>query len=158
MSPSSLAQVLLLEKDYTNRALFAEYLEQCGYSVFQLADEREVFETLESYRPDVLITNLKMPAIDGFTIIEQVRAHVLWQCLPILVLTGYTLSKYQHRAYQLGANAYLTKPMAPSVLNASIAQLVDSHLAENHSVIGGSASQRIGVAESRYVPTPSLIA
>ena len=76
MSSSPLAQVLLLEKDYTNRALFAEYLEQCGYSVFQLADEREVFETLESYRPDVLVTNLKMPAVDGFTIIEQVRAHV----------------------------------------------------------------------------------
>lgn len=130
MSSLPSAQVLLLEKDYTNRALFAEYLEQCGYGVFQLADEREVFESLESYRPDVLVMNLKMPAVDGFTIIEQVRAHALWRSLPVLILTGYTLAKYQRRAYNLGADAYLTKPMAPSVLSASIAQLVERKAAD----------------------------
>ena len=158
MHPSSLAQVLLLEKDYTNRALFAEYLEQCGYSVFQLADEREVFETLESYRPDVLVMNLKMPAIDGFTIIEQVRAHVLWRQLPILILTGYTLAKYERRAYQLGANAYLTKPMAPSVLNAAIAQLVDSHLVEDHSLAGRATDSLVSVSKRRHAAASSLMA
>lgn len=145
MLSSSRAHVLLLEKDRTNRELFAEYLEQCGYSVFQLADEREVFQTLESCRPDVMILNLRMPAVDGFTIIEQARAHVLWRSLPILVVTGYTLSKYEHRAYQLGANAYLTKPMAPSELNLSISQLVDRHC--------GSLS-----AANRYAPAQGVTA
>ena len=142
-----LAQVLLLEKDYTNRILFAEYLEQCGYDVFQLADERQVFESLESYRPDVLILNLKMPAVDGFTIIEQVRAHILWHALPILVLTGYTLTKYQRRAYKLGANIYLTKPVAPNVLSASIDRLVTRPTVEDRTV---------SLSEKRYRSTRSL--
>lgn len=149
MSSSVSPQVLLLEKDYTNRALFAEYLEQCGYCVFQLADEREVFESLEAYRPDVLVLNLKMPAIDGFTIIEQVRAHVFWRSLPILVLTGYTLAKYQRRAYKLGANAYLTKPMAPSVLSASIAQLVERQPVQASS---------LNLSEKQYAKVGSLTA
>ena len=142
-----LAQVLLLEKDYTNRVLFAEYLEQCGYDVFQLADERQVFESLESYQPDVLVLNLKMPTIDGFTIIEQVRAHISWRTLPILVLTGYTLAKYQRRAYKLGANNYLTKPVAPNVLSASINRLVTRPTVEDRTV---------SLCEKRYISTQSL--
>jgi len=144
-----LAQVLLLEKDRTNRELFAEYLELCGYSVFQLADEREVFETLESYRPDVLVLNLKMPAIDGFTIIEQVRSHILWRLLPILVVTSYPLAEHQRRAYQLGANAYLIKPMIPNALSAAIAELVTQC---SKRMAGGLTD----ITESRYVPAESL--
>ena len=155
MLPSSRAHVLLLEKDRTNRELFAEYLEQCGYSVFQLEDEREVFQTLESCRPDVLILNLRMPAVDGFTIIEQARAHTVWRSLPIMVLTGYTLSKHEHRAYQLGADAYLTKPMAPSDLNAAIAQLVDCHREASHS-----ENQRgsLSAVKQCYMPVQSALA
>ncbi|PZO23515.1 MAG: hypothetical protein DCF25_00370 [Leptolyngbya foveolarum] len=156
MSPLPSAQVLLLEKDGTNRMLFAEYLEQCGYSVFQLSDEREVFESLESCRPDVLVLNLKMPAIDGFTIIEQVRAHVLWRSLPILVVTGYTLTKYQRRAYQLGANAYLTKPMAPDALSAAIAQLVTQSSSRLANDLSNSLADSF--AKNRYAPAESLIA
>ena len=144
-SPSP--QILLLEKDYTNRVLFAEYLEQCGYDVFQLEDERQVFESLESYQPDVLVLNLKMPAIDGFTIIEQVRAHMSWRALPILVLTGYTLSKYQRRAYRLGANIYLTKPVAPNVLSSSIDLLVTRPPVEDRTV---------SLAKKRYLSKQSL--
>ena len=156
MSSLPSAQILLLEKDFTNRVLFAEYLEQCGYLVFQLADERQVFESLEICQPQVLVLNLKMPAIDGFTIIEQVRAHVLWRSLPILAVTSYTLIKYQRRAYQLGANAYLTKPMAPSSLSAVIAQLVTQY---SSSLADGLADGLAdSFAENRYVPTKRLIA
>ena len=150
MPPLPVPQVLLLEKDYTNRLLITEYLEQCNYGVFPLADERKVFESLESYQPDILVLNLKMPAIDGFTIIEQVRAHVSWRSLPILVLTSYTLSKYQRRAYKLGADAYLTKPVVPSVLSASIAQLVTS------VPVGGRAEGRtVSLSKKRYSSTRS---
>ena len=152
MPSSPSAQVLLLEKDPTNRTLFAEYLEQCGYLVFQLSDERAVFESLESCRPDVLVLNLKMLAVDGFTIIEQVRAHVLWRSLPILVVTSYTLDKYRRRAYQLGASAYLTKPMAPCSLSAAIAQLMNQC---SSSLADGLANT---LADNRYASAESLLA
>mgnify|MGYP001791874118 FL=1 len=126
MSHSSkrLGRVLILENDYSNRVLFADYLEYCGYSVFPLADEQKIFESLAEFQPEVLILNLKMPFIDGFSIIEQLRSHPRWQYLAVLVVTGYTLDRDRQRAYQLGANDYLTKPIIPNELSTSVARLM----------------------------------
>lgn len=124
MSFSEVGRVLILENDYGNRILFADYLEQCGYRVFPLSDEQQVFESLEDFQPNLLILNLRMPIIDGFTIIEQLRSHARWHPLPVLVVSGYTSADDRRKAYQLGANAYLTKPVLPSDLSAAVAQLI----------------------------------
>ncbi|MEO1620797.1 MAG: response regulator [Cyanobacteria bacterium J06632_3] len=117
-------RVLILENDYSNRILFADYLEQCGYSVYPLADEQQIFESLAAFQPDVLILNLRMPFIDGFSIIERLRADARWQTLSILVVSGYTLVSDRQKAYQVGADAYLTKPVLPSDLSAAVEQLI----------------------------------
>ncbi|MEL6471607.1 MAG: response regulator [Cyanobacteria bacterium J06623_4] len=118
-------RVLILENDTSNRILFADYLEQCGYSVFPLANEQQVFEALERFHPDVLILNLKMPFGNGFSVIAQLRSHPQWQTLAILVVSGYTLASDQQKAYRLGADAYLTKPVLPSDLSAAVARLIE---------------------------------
>ena len=117
-------RVLLLEIDDSNRVLFADYLEHCGYSVFPLDNEQALFERLDAFEPDVLILNLKMPIIDGFTLIEQLRKHPRWRRLAILVVSGYTLISDRRKAYMLGANAYLTKPVIPNDLSETVAQLM----------------------------------
>ncbi len=125
MPSSALGRILILENDYGNRILFADYLEHCGYTVSTLADGQQVTDRLQSFLPDVLILNLRMPVIDGFMIIEQIRREPCWQHLAILVVSGYTLATDQHKAYKLGASAYLTKPVLPSDLSTTVAQLID---------------------------------
>lgn len=120
----SAGKVLILENDYSNRVLFADYLEQCGYLVYQLADERQVFELLSSYQPDVLMLNLKLPMLDGFSVIEQIRGNSKWSKLSILVVSGYSSIRDRQKAYHLGANAYLVKPILPADLSASVAHLI----------------------------------
>ncbi|MGB3296324.1 MAG: response regulator [Phormidesmis sp.] len=124
MPSSEPSRVLVLENDYSNRILFAEYLEHCGYSVCPLADERRIFEYLESFCPDVVVLDLRMPVIDGFTIIGQLRSHPRWRKVSILVVSGCTLLSEQRKAYQLGADAYLIKPFFPSDLSLAVAQLI----------------------------------
>ncbi|MGC1307246.1 MAG: response regulator [Phormidesmis sp.] len=124
MSSEHLGRVLILEHDYCNRILFADYLEQCGYSVYPLSDGQQIFETLEAVQPHVLILNLRMPVLDGFTVISQLRGCSQWQHLSILVVSGYTLAADQQKAFQLGADAYLTKPVLPSDLSATVARLI----------------------------------
>ncbi len=124
MSSLALGRVLILENDYSNRILFSDYLEHCGYSVCSLGDEQQIFEYLEDFQPDVVILDLKMPVIDGFTIIEQLRSHAQWRHISILVVSGCTLLSDQRKAYQLGANAYLIKPFFPSDLSSAVAQLI----------------------------------
>ena len=73
----------------------------------------------------VLILNLKKTFIDGFSIIEQLRSHSRGQHeLAILVVSGYSLSTDKQRAYRLGADAYLTKPMLPIELSETVAELM----------------------------------
>ncbi|MGB7485528.1 MAG: response regulator [Phormidesmis sp.] len=117
-------RVLILEKDHSTRILFADYLEQCGYQVFPLADEQKILESLAKFQPHVLILNLKMSFVDGFSVIEQLRSHPQWQSLPILVVSGYSSVADRQKAYQLGANAYLTKPIFPVDLSEAVAYLI----------------------------------
>jgi two-component system cell cycle response regulator DivK len=124
MPSLELGRVLILENDYSNRILFTDYLEHCGYRVLPLPNEQQLFENLERFHPDVLILNLRMPVIDGFTVIEQLRRHPRWQQLAILVVSGYTLASDRLKAQQVGANAYLTKPVLPSDLSAAVANLM----------------------------------
>jgi CheY-like chemotaxis protein len=124
MSSSRTGRVLILENDYGNRILFADYLEQCGYCVCTLSDSQQILVSLQNFQPDMLILNLRMPVVSGFTIIEQLRCHPQWQHLSILVVSGYTLARDQQKALQLGANAYLTKPVLPSDLSATVARLI----------------------------------
>ena len=125
MSSPRAGRVLILENDYGNRVLFADYLEQCGYSVCTLSDGQQILQSLQSFQPDVLILNLRIPVIDGFTIIKQLRSCLQWQQLAILVVSGYTLASDQQKAFQLGADAYLTKPVFPSDLSTTVARLID---------------------------------
>ncbi len=125
MPSSETGRVLILENDYSNRVLFADYLEHCGYKVCTLSDGQKILENLQYFQPDVLILNLRMPVVDGFTIIEQLRHQLQWQQLAILVVSGYTLAADQQKAFQLGANAYLTKPVLPSDLSTTVARLIN---------------------------------
>ncbi len=124
MSSPRAGRVLILENDHGNRILFADYLEHCGYCVSTLSDGQQVLESLQSFQPDILILNLRMPIISGFTIIEQLRADSQWHRLAILVVSGYTSAIDRQKALQLGANAYLTKPFLPMDLSATVAQLL----------------------------------
>ncbi|MEL6940088.1 MAG: response regulator [Cyanobacteria bacterium J06598_1] len=117
-------RILILENDYSNRILFADYLEQCGHSVFPLADPRKIFECLADYQPDVLILSLKMPVADGYSVIEQLRSHSQWHHLAILVVSGYSRTSAKQKAYRLGADAYLTKPILPADLSETVAWLI----------------------------------
>lgn len=133
LSVEQAGRVLVLENDHSTRILFADYLEHCGYSVFPLADEQQIFESLSAYQPDVLILNLKMPFMDGFSVIEQLRSHPKWSQLSILVVSGYSLVSDRQRAYRSGADAYLTKPVLPADLSAAVAQLIQGAAAVKSS-------------------------
>ena len=150
MNPTSHQQsgrVLILENNRSNRILFADYLEQCGYQVFPLADEQKVLESLAEFEPHVLILNLKMPFLDGFSVIKQLRSHPQWaHPLAILVVSGYSLVSDKQKAYRLGANAYLTKPILPDDLSGTVAELMSL-----------SSMNPCGSVSSEFDETPASI-
>ena len=108
---STKGRILLIEDDYTNRKLIADYLEYCNYTVLGLKDGLELFQNLESFRPELILLDIKLPEIDGYTLIQQIRQDQDWRRLPIVVVSGYAFQADQQRALALGARRYLVKPV-----------------------------------------------
>ena len=74
-----------------------------------------------------LVTDLHLPAMDGFQLIERVRADSRNARLPIVVLSGDTDPRTPERIYRLGANAYFVKPYSPAQVRQRVEQLLDAY-------------------------------
>lgn len=121
-TPSALSKrILLVEDDYANRTLFAEYLRYCGYQVLALADGLNLFLHLKDFEPHLLLLDLGLPEISGFSLIQQIRASSTWSTLPIVVVSGYCFNADDQRARDLGVQAYLVKPIRLHELSQTVA-------------------------------------
>ncbi|AEF99573.1 response regulator [Methylomonas methanica] len=62
-------------------------------------------------RPAVILLDLKMPRVDGLTVLRELKSHPLLQCIPVVILTTSKEDKDVLAAYELGANSYIVKPV-----------------------------------------------
>lgn len=110
-SPATAAQrsVLLVEDSEIVRDMLEGLLRGFGHRVIEAANGRDALAHLEKDRPDVVITDLEMPVMDGFELIERVRATPQVADLPIVVLSSRGSAADKQRAGELGADAYLVK-------------------------------------------------
>jgi two-component system cell cycle response regulator DivK len=114
------SRILLIEDDYGNRVLFTDFLKYCGYQVLSLADGTNFLGEIEAFKPDLILLDLKLPKMNGLSIIEVLRHHTRYQELPILVVSGYAFKSDRQKAMALGATGYLVKPIQPDALHAAI--------------------------------------
>ncbi|MGB3201224.1 MAG: response regulator [Nodosilinea sp.] len=115
ISPFSTAdgryRIVIVEDDTANRLFFADYLTLSGYQVLPLAHGLDLDQQLRAFQPDLLLLDLGLPKIDGYTLLKQLRSSTMWQHLPVIVVSGYAFAEDQHRALALGAQKYLVKPV-----------------------------------------------
>ncbi|WP_017297923.1 response regulator [Nodosilinea nodulosa] len=114
-SPSSCAdgrrRIVVVEDDNANRLFFADYLTFSGFRVLALPHGLDLDQQLKEFQPDLLLLDLGLPEIDGYTLLKQVRSSDLWQQLPVVIVSGYAFAEDQRRALALGAQKYLVKPV-----------------------------------------------
>lgn len=102
--------VLLVDDSLSVRKVVAQMLRKAGYQVVTAADGQEALELLEQQPFQAVVTDLEMPRLSGFELLEEIRRRSSLAHLPVAVLTTRALAKHRDLATQLGANAYLTKP------------------------------------------------
>ncbi|GEM84671.1 response regulator [Meiothermus hypogaeus] len=102
--------VLLVDDSLSVRKVVAQMLRKAGHQVVTAADGQEALELLEQQPFQAVVTDLEMPRMSGFELLEEVRRRPNLAHLPIAVLTTRASSKHRDLAVELGANAYLTKP------------------------------------------------
>jgi excisionase family DNA binding protein len=111
-------RILVVDDESSIRDLLAKTLALAEYDVDTAADGRSALERLRLYPYDLLIADLKMPGIDGLSVIREAKR--LKVDLPVIIITGYSTETAAIEAVNLGVSGYLTKPFrVPQVLAAA---------------------------------------
>ncbi len=100
-------------------------LTDAGYAVVQAVDGVHGLEVLDTIDPDVVVTDINMPRMDGFGLIEGVRRHERHRAVPILVLTTESDAQKKDRARRAGATGWIVKPFNPEKLVDAIKRVTD---------------------------------
>jgi two-component system chemotaxis response regulator CheY len=105
--------ILTVDDSRTMREMLLLALSDAGFSVVQAEDGVHGLEVLEKSNPDVIVTDINMPRMDGFGFIEGVRRHERHRAVPILVLTTESDGEKKDRARRAGATGWIVKPFNP---------------------------------------------
>lgn len=112
--------VLTVDDSRTMREMLLLALSEAGYRVVQAEDGLHGLEVLSGETPDVIVTDINMPRMDGFGFIEGVRSDGRHRTVPILVLTTESDAEKKDRARRAGATGWIVKPFDPVKLVAAI--------------------------------------
>src|SRR5438046_2922072 len=104
-------RIVVIDDEPANVALLEAMLAEGGYTrVKAVTDSRLAMETCVSFEPDLVLLDLMMPHVDGFTVLESLRAAAGESFLPIIVLTADANATNKLRAFRAGATDFLLKP------------------------------------------------
>jgi DNA-binding NarL/FixJ family response regulator len=117
--------ILVVDDDLGTRLSVQDYLELYGFSVFTAQDGREALSLVERSHPNLIVTDISMPQMDGYELMRQVRRQPALRLLPVVFLTAFNQTEARIRGYQLGCDGYLAKPFELSELLAVIRNLLD---------------------------------
>ena len=119
-------QILLVDDDADTREFQAFLLEQYGARVTAVASGLAALQALEQLLPDVIVSDIGMPDMDGYRLMQQIRSRPPSQggLVPALALTAYAAELDQKRALQAGFQQHLTKPLEPEQFVRAIVSLL----------------------------------
>jgi CheY-like chemotaxis protein len=117
--------VLLVEDDFDGRRMYAEWLTNAGFRVDQAHNGFQALELAFEAVPDVVVTDLAIPGIDGFELTRRLKQDSRTCDVPVLAVTGYRAFAIDpERARRAGCDAVLPKPCSPIELEAAIRVLI----------------------------------
>ena len=119
-----LNRVLLVDDDRQTRLKLSRNLESEGYSVSVAQGGRQALDMLESESFDLIILDILMPEVDGFTVLSQVKATPALSEIPVVVISAVDDPDSIEKCRQLGAAEYLIKPVSAEHLNACVSSVL----------------------------------
>jgi two-component system chemotaxis sensor kinase CheA len=103
------SKILVVDDSITSRSLERTILEANGYQVELAVDGLEALERLQTDHPDLVITDVAMPRLTGFQLLERMKNDELLKAIPVILITSLESREDQERGLSLGAGAYIVK-------------------------------------------------
>jgi len=122
--------ILLVDDEPGLREAVQAYLEDSGFTVKTASNAQEGWDLLQKETPDVLISDIMMPQVDGYAFLAQVRDDIRFKGLPVLFLTARGMTGDRIQGYNAGVDAYMSKPFDPEELVAVVSNLMQRRAAQ----------------------------
>jgi DNA-binding response OmpR family regulator len=113
-------RILIAEDDADTRQLLKMILAGAGYEVVLTTDGEQGWNSLSATLPDLLLTDIMMPVLDGFSLLQRVRADPRTRMLPVILLSAKASPDDYARGLALGADDYMTKPFQKAEFLAKV--------------------------------------
>jgi signal transduction histidine kinase/CheY-like chemotaxis protein len=117
-------RILVVDDETDTRDLLEAILTQCQAKVFTFSSVAEAWEVIDNYRPDVIISDIEMPEINGYEFIHRLRGEKQ-RWIPAIALTAYARAEDRMRALAAGFQMHLSKPVDPIELVMVVASIVE---------------------------------
>ncbi len=144
--------ILVVEDHPLNRELVVDILEAAGYTMLQAEDGIGLLEQVKAERPDLIILDLQLPAVDGLTLARQLKADPATQGIPVLVTTAYAQVGNRERVLAAGCSGFLAKPLDVRAFIQTVGRL----LGESSRAWAGSHAHEAAVYAGS-VPRPASL-
>lgn len=116
--------ILIVDDERPYVDLLGELLEKYGLEAHTAYDAGDALFRLRAKKPDLILMDLKMPQMDGLSLIDRLRSERKWQQIPIIVVSAKTGREDQKAALDAGANRFLTKPFSSNDLRKVLGEFV----------------------------------
>jgi len=114
------ANILLVDDDRQTRMKLTRDLESQGHTVNAVDGGRTALETLAGKKFDLILLDILMPEMDGFELLRRLKSDANVSDIPVIVVSSLEDAQSAEKSKQLGAQAYITKPVDPGILNARV--------------------------------------
>jgi DNA-binding response OmpR family regulator len=134
--------ILIIEDEADIRNFVARVLELEGYQVLQAGDGKTGMEIIKENSIDLLLLDLRLPELDGWSILRQMKHKPEFSQIPVVVLTAIAESGQRRRTLRMGATQYLIKPLSANSLSKTIASILRRKGSRYQTVRGSAAGRK----------------
>ena len=117
-------RILVVEDTPEIAYLIRFILERQGFQVDQRDDGRAALQALDQPAPDLVVSDIMLPYIDGIEFVQRIREREAWESVPVVMLTARSSENDIVRAFDAGADDYVVKPFQPDELVARLQRLL----------------------------------
>ncbi|MBB6051485.1 response regulator transcription factor [Armatimonas rosea] len=121
-----MARILAVDDEPNIVRLIQVNLERMGYTVETANNGVQALEKIRANRPDLVVSDVMMPEMDGFELLSSIRRDPALETLPVIMLTAKTQDKDVLSGYSRGADMYLTKPFNPMELISFVKRILQT--------------------------------
>ncbi|ACB53531.1 two-component response regulator [Crocosphaera subtropica ATCC 51142] len=166
---SDSATILLVDDEPSVRESVQAYLEYSGDLTVKVASNAtDAWRILEKITPDVIISDIMMPEVDGYQFLEKLRDDPRFQGIPVIFLTARGMTSDRIKGYNSGCDAYLPKPFDPEELEAIVKNLLERRKTNEKTATDSAKleeiaqeirelKQQLGQQQNTLTTTPSPI-